>query len=127
MAAGDWIRVATRAQIVQAQGLGVRVGDRRVALHVYRDRVYAVQDQCPHRGAPLAAGCVGEDGFLACFDHGWEYDLATGRGRGGWEGCLEQFACREEDGAVLVQEKEPREDWPEDWFPPPPTFDDDDD
>jgi nitrite reductase (NADH) small subunit len=89
--------------------------------------VFALADQCPHRGTPLAIGCVTEDGFLECADHGWQYALATGEGRCGYEGTVERFAVRDDAGEIFVQEKEPREDWPADWFPPPPVFDDDED
>lgn len=38
----------------------------------------ALGNACPHRGAPLSAGCIA-DGKLVCYWHGWEFHLADGR------------------------------------------------
>jgi nitrite reductase/ring-hydroxylating ferredoxin subunit len=37
----------------------------------------ALGNACPHRGAPLSAGCIA-DGKLICYWHGWEFDLGNG-------------------------------------------------
>ncbi len=37
----------------------------------------ALGNACPHRGAPLAAGCIA-DGKLVCSWHGWEFWLSDG-------------------------------------------------
>lgn len=68
-------------------------------IGVYRvaGRLYAVRNQCPHMGAPLCKGRLGAtylprgaapDPFeetlanrvLRCPWHGWEFDIATGKG-----------------------------------------------
>jgi phenylpropionate dioxygenase-like ring-hydroxylating dioxygenase large terminal subunit len=36
----------------------------------------ALVDRCPHRGAALSLGKVGEDGCLECPFHGWRFDVA---------------------------------------------------
>ena len=52
-----------------------------IAIVKRGDRVYAVQDECPHRGARMS---LGKDEFpgtdtLACRFHGWTFDLKNGR------------------------------------------------
>ena len=37
----------------------------------------ALGNACPHRGAPLSAGCIA-DGKLICYLHGWEFQLTDG-------------------------------------------------
>ena len=37
----------------------------------------ALGNACPHRGAPLASGCLA-DGKLVCYWHGWEFQLSDG-------------------------------------------------
>ena len=37
----------------------------------------ALGNACPHRGAPLSAGCIA-DGKLICYWHGWEFQLSDG-------------------------------------------------
>ena len=49
----------------------------------HRGQVFALNDQCPHRGAPLSSGSVsaaadGRD-CLQCPYHGWEFQVADGQ------------------------------------------------
>jgi nitrite reductase (NADH) small subunit len=37
----------------------------------------ALNNECPHRGAPLAEGAI-EDGRVVCPWHGWSFDPKTG-------------------------------------------------
>lgn len=85
----------------------VRVGYYWVALHVWNGTIYAIEDECPHRGATLANGVVTDDGFVACPEHGWEFNLVTGFGRVDWEGCVVRFELEERDGDVFAAEKPP--------------------
>lgn len=103
-----WHRAGTRHDIEVKGGLRVRVGRRWVAVHLWKGRVYAVDDFCPHRGASLAHGIVEHDGYVSCLEHGWEYHLATGQGRRGFEGCVDVFDVEERDGAVWVAERDVR-------------------
>ena len=38
----------------------------------------ALSNACPHRGAPLSAGCIA-GGRLICYWHGWEFRLSDGK------------------------------------------------
>jgi hypothetical protein len=40
-----------------------------------RDRVFALDDRCPHRGTPLHFGKRDFPGTLTCIYHGWCFDL----------------------------------------------------
>lgn len=61
------------------QGRAYVVGDRTVAVFRQRDgRLFATDNECPHRGGPLADGMIG-DGTVICPLHGWKIDLETGR------------------------------------------------
>ena len=50
---------------------------------VLRDRsgVHVVDALCPHQYAPLLGGEL-RDGVLTCPLHGWQFDVATGKGVG---------------------------------------------
>jgi phenylpropionate dioxygenase-like ring-hydroxylating dioxygenase large terminal subunit len=39
-----------------------------------QDKVFALKDNCPHRGVPLSDGHVLENGNIQCCYHGWEFD-----------------------------------------------------
>ena len=63
------------------------------------DNVFALHDQCPHKGGPLSQGIVfGES--VACPLHNWCIDLASGSAAAPDEGVVERFAVRVVDGHV---------------------------
>ena len=65
------------------------------------DRVFALRDQCPHKGGPLSQGIVfGES--VACPLHNWCIDLASGSASAPDEGCVERFEVRVVDGHVEI-------------------------
>lgn len=68
-----WYAVA-RADEVGPHPVAVSVLDTHVALaRTGTGTLIALEDRCPHRHAPLSAGCVvGER--LACPYHGWSFD-----------------------------------------------------
>jgi nitrite reductase (NADH) small subunit len=104
-----WHVVASRAQLVAGKGaLRVKVAGRTLALLSWRERVYAIDDSCPHRGSPLSTGIVEPDGYVSCLDHGWEYSLTDGQGRKEWMGCVASYPVDAEgdDIRVLVAPRE---------------------
>ncbi|MCK8060297.1 MULTISPECIES: aromatic ring-hydroxylating dioxygenase subunit alpha [unclassified Fusibacter] len=59
---------------VKSKPIGVtRMGEKLVLWRNSRGDVSCIFDQCCHRGASLALGCVNED-KIACPFHGFEYD-----------------------------------------------------
>ena len=73
----DWHDVGGEEDQARGSLRRVEIGGRGVAL-VRTDRGYsALDDACPHAGAPLSAGVLRE-GFVVCSWHGWKFDAATG-------------------------------------------------
>ena len=76
-------------------------GDGKV-IAIFRsasDRVFALEDKCPHKGGPLSQGIVfGES--VACPLHNWCIGLADGKAAAPDEGCVERFEVRVVDGVV---------------------------
>ncbi len=68
--------------LILARRLGrrpVRTVLAGVPIVVFRGNggaIGALLDRCPHRGAALSLGKVGEDGCLECAFHGWRFDVA---------------------------------------------------
>ena len=63
------------------------------------DSVFALNDQCPHKGGPLSQGIVfGES--VACPLHNWCIDLKSGTAAAPDEGCVERFPVSVVDGMV---------------------------
>ncbi|WP_296446119.1 Rieske 2Fe-2S domain-containing protein, partial [Rhodoferax sp. UBA5149] len=64
--------VACTPNEIDEKPLGRKVCGERIAFYRGQDnRVAAVEDFCPHRGAPLSLGYVSE-GKLVCGYHGLE-------------------------------------------------------
>ena len=74
----EWIRVADVAEL-QTEGLGqaVKAAGMQIALFRWEDRVYAIEDLCPHLGFPLSEGIV-QSGEVICSWHGWHVRLEDG-------------------------------------------------
>jgi 3-phenylpropionate/trans-cinnamate dioxygenase ferredoxin subunit len=68
----------------------VKAEGKRLCVIKSGDRVYVTQYYCPHAGAPLAFGKVG-NGKLICPYHRYEYDLETGRGNPGQGDYIELY------------------------------------
>jgi nitrite reductase (NADH) small subunit len=80
----------------------VRIGG--VPIAVFRTstgQVFALRDQCPHRGGPLSQGIV-HGTRVTCPLHDWIIDLATGRATGADEGSTPTYEVRVVDGRVVL-------------------------
>lgn len=65
------------------------------------DRVFALEDRCPHKGGPLSEGIV-HGTQVTCPLHAWVFDLATGEAQGTDDGSVRTFPARTEGGRVLL-------------------------
>src|SRR6185503_18849454 len=51
--------------------------EREIALYNIDGEFYAIQNSCPHKGAPLSEGILC-DRVIECEWHGWQFDLRSG-------------------------------------------------
>lgn len=65
------------------------------------DRVFALEDRCPHKGGPLSEGIVHGD-RVTCPLHNWVFDMNSGEAQGADEGMVRTFATKVQQGRVLV-------------------------
>jgi nitrite reductase (NADH) small subunit len=98
----EWIRVCALADIPV---LGARVirgveGDVCV-FRTAQDEIFALRDQCPHKGGPLSQGIV-HGRSVTCPLHNWKIDLASGAAIAPDSGCTAAFATKVEKGEVLL-------------------------
>ena len=71
------IRLASIDDIPEGQGREFHVGDRYIALFRHQGQFYAIEDECPHAGAPLY-NCPLSKGTVTCVLHGWRFNLHDG-------------------------------------------------
>lgn len=88
--------------IPPGEGRAYYVGTERIAVFRQRNNKYfAVQNECPHRGAPLSDGILGA-GTVLCPFHAWRFDLASGECHS--DPCtLKTYKLRVTDGLLYLK------------------------
>ncbi len=71
------VYAAQLADLKMSGCLTTQVDGHTLALFLYGETVYAVDNRCPHMGFPLDRGTV-KDGILICHWHHARFDLASG-------------------------------------------------
>ncbi|MEJ2060129.1 MAG: nitrite reductase small subunit NirD [Gammaproteobacteria bacterium] len=98
----NWITIGKLTDIPQLGSRLVRTSDGDIA--VFRnahDEVFALRDQCPHKGGPLSQGIV-HGRRVTCPLHNWVLELESGCAVPPDEGCAQGFPVRVEDGVVML-------------------------
>ena len=98
----QWIAVGTLSDIPQRGARCVETPDGRIA--VFRtgdDRVFAIDDHCPHKGGPLSQGIV-HGAAVTCPLHNWVISLETGTALGADEGCVRTIPVKVEGERLLI-------------------------
>jgi len=101
--ANGWTRVTALENIPV---LGARVvktiqGDIAVFRNA-ENQVFALLDQCPHKGGPLSQGIV-YGNHVACPLHNWNICLEDGKAAAPDKGCVAGFPVKVENGVVYLQ------------------------
>ena len=65
------------------------------------DRVFAIDDTCPHKGGPLSEGIV-HGTSVTCPLHAAVFDLNTGQATGADDWQVQTYTVRAEGGRVLL-------------------------
>ena len=83
-------------ELVVADGLDV-------ALFRRGDEIFAIGNECAHKGGNLCDGRV-EGDIVTCPLHGWEFDLRSGACMTIPGESVPRFEVTVEDGAIYLQE-----------------------
>jgi nitrite reductase (NADH) small subunit len=65
------------------------------------DRIFAIDDRCPHKGGPLSQGIV-HGAAVTCPLHNWVISLETGKALGADEGAVRTIPVKVEDGRLFI-------------------------
>jgi len=98
----SWIAIGALADIPQRGARCIETPEGRFA--VFRtgdDRVFAIDDRCPHKGGPLSQGIV-HGASVTCPLHNWVISLETGRAEGADVGCVRTLPVKVEEGRLYV-------------------------
>ncbi len=103
-----WVNVCGIDEIPQLGARRLRRADG-VEIAIFRaadDAVFALLDQCPHKGGPLSQGIVFGH-RVACPLHNWSIELASGKAVAPDVGCARRYDVKVEGARVLVDIDEP--------------------
>ncbi len=102
--ADGWVRVAAAADVAEGQALGVRVGDKEIAVyHLPGGDFCATDNVCSHEYALLTEGWM-ENGCIECPLHAAQFDIRTGKALSApADEDLAVFEVKVEGGDVLVK------------------------
>ncbi|KFB10870.1 nitrite reductase small subunit NirD [Nitratireductor basaltis] len=97
-----WIRIGKLDDIPRRGSRCIR--NAKMSIAVFRtvdDRVFALEDKCPHRNGPLSQGII-HDGCVTCPLHNWVISLETGLAQGADEGQTRTFPVKREGDDILL-------------------------
>ena len=65
------------------------------------DRVFALEDRCPHKGGPLSEGIV-HGTSVTCPLHNWVFDMNTGQAQGADQGMVRTYLVKVQGGRIII-------------------------
>ncbi|MDB6094677.1 MAG: putative Rieske-type ferredoxin [Verrucomicrobia bacterium] len=94
--------VTSLAAIPPGTALGFNVAGNSVAVFNVDGKLYAMNNTCPHAGAPLSDGYI-KGCIVSCPWHGWDFDVTTGRMSGQAEDCQTTYPVHVNGDQVEVE------------------------
>jgi len=91
---GHWFDAGILADIPLRGSRRLVFANREIALFRTQDqRVFAINNACPHKGGPLSEGIV-HGNCVTCPLHNWDISLCDGKAQGADEGRVNTYPIR---------------------------------
>ena len=101
-----WVKIGSLKDVPRRGARCVKNGDRTIAVfRTEDDRVFALEDRCPHKNGPLSQGIV-HDGCVTCPLHNWVISLESGEAQGADSGRTARFEVRLSGEDIFLDLKE---------------------
>ncbi|WP_455199320.1 nitrite reductase small subunit NirD [Kaarinaea lacus] len=98
----NWIKIVELADIPKLGSRVIKTDSSNIAIfRTSDDQVFALRDECPHKGGPLSQGIV-HGTSVTCPLHNWKIDLSSGDALAPDEGCTNVFPAKIENGMVFI-------------------------
>lgn len=98
----NWIPVGQFSDVPRQGARRVKYGELTVAIfRTTDDRLFALEDSCPHKNGPLSQGIV-HDGCVTCPLHNWVISLETGTAQGADAGETATFPVKRDGDTILL-------------------------
>jgi 3-phenylpropionate/trans-cinnamate dioxygenase ferredoxin component len=98
----DFVKVCSVDDVPGDTALAVEISGRPIALLRTGDRIYALEDICPHQGASFEGGTVDGE-IVTCPMHGWRMNMITGESLDAPGVKIETYDVEIVDGDVYVR------------------------
>ncbi|MCQ4161544.1 nitrite reductase small subunit NirD [Roseomonas sp. GC11] len=97
-----WLEIGALDDIPRqgARVVKTALGDIAV-FRTLDDRLFAIEDRCPHKGGPLSQGIVHGHG-VACPLHNWVIDLTQGEAVAPDQGCVRRFPLQQRGARLFL-------------------------
>ena len=107
MAKVKYTKVLKCADLEIGKSAIIEVGNKEIALFNYKGNFYAIDNTCPHRGAPLGEGRI-EEGILICPNHEWRFELKSGWCPQNPELSTEVYPIKVHDEKIYIRLEKPK-------------------
>lgn len=98
----DWIDIGCLEDVPRRGARCIKTPLGKIAVfRTADDRVFAIDDQCPHKGGPLSQGIV-HGAQVTCPLHNWVFSLETGTAQGADEGAVRTYPLRLHQNRILI-------------------------
>ena len=98
----DWIDIGDLNDVPRRGARCIKTPLGKIAVfRTAEDRVFAIDDQCPHKGGPLSQGIV-HGAQVTCPLHNWVFSLETGVAQGADEGAVRTYPLRLHNNRILI-------------------------
>jgi NAD(P)H-dependent nitrite reductase small subunit len=100
---GKLFTVGRAEELPEGRGATIELqGGKELALYNVAGRFYAVENFCPHKGAPLAEGQL-TGHSVECDWHGWRFDIRSGACLSHASEPVETYEVVIEDGWIKIR------------------------
>lgn len=99
----DFIEVCSLRELSEKRGKKIRLEDSsEIALFLYNGGIYVFSNTCPHQHINKIYQGYISDGFLHCPEHGWKFDIESGKRADGGKG-VRVYESMQVSGKVFVK------------------------
>jgi nitrite reductase (NADH) small subunit len=97
-----WALIGNITDIPQRGARCIETHQGKIAVfRTAEDRVFAIEDHCPHKGGPLSQGIV-HGAAVTCPLHNWVISLETGKALGADEGAVRTIPVKVEGEMIFI-------------------------
>lgn len=74
----NWIKALSQDELPANARKVVKLEEKAILLLNHNNKIYAVENNCPHMKLPMRKGKITDDGAIVCPFHRSAFDLETG-------------------------------------------------